>query len=191
MIVLCGKSGSGKSTVQNALVDMGLSRIVTYTTRPQRPCEENGVAYHFITEEEFWEKVKSKVAMEFTSYTVETGDIWFYATEFKDFNVNGVVILSPHGIKNLTPEMIEKYKIMVCYLECSPEVLYQRLVNRGDKIEEVDRRLKADGQDFSDIESLVTLTVHCDTFSSAKAIAFTLIGAHDKFLKLKEKHEKI
>lgn len=55
MIILCGKSGSGKDTVGKELVDMGYKRVVTYTTRPMRPGELDGHQYHFVSVDKFEE----------------------------------------------------------------------------------------------------------------------------------------
>ena len=59
-ICLVGKSCSGKDTVARELVKLGYEKILTYTTRPQRPSELDGVDYHFITENEFKDMIKNK-----------------------------------------------------------------------------------------------------------------------------------
>ena len=55
MIVILGESGSGKSALVDALVahDKKYKKLVTYTTRPKREGETNGVDYHFISNETF------------------------------------------------------------------------------------------------------------------------------------------
>ncbi len=53
LIVICGPSGSGKGEALQFLSQSGIDKVVTYTTRKPRPGEENGLHYHFITEEEF------------------------------------------------------------------------------------------------------------------------------------------
>jgi guanylate kinase len=52
MFVLSSPSGAGKSTIARALLggDAGLTMSVSVTTRPQRPGEEGGRDYHFISE---------------------------------------------------------------------------------------------------------------------------------------------
>ena len=52
---LMGKSASGKDTIYQELMrdrDLDLKSIVLYTTRPIRDGEQEGIDYHFITEEE-------------------------------------------------------------------------------------------------------------------------------------------
>lgn len=46
IILLYGKSGSGKDYLCDIL---GLERVVSYTTRPQRYEEEHGVQHYFVT----------------------------------------------------------------------------------------------------------------------------------------------
>jgi len=55
MIVLVGASASGKSTLQKAMIEHSenLKKVVTYTTRPPRKGEKNGVDYHFVSEKKF------------------------------------------------------------------------------------------------------------------------------------------
>ncbi|HOX27904.1 MAG TPA: guanylate kinase [bacterium] len=58
VLVISGPSGAGKSTVSEALFKDAelfsvLERSVSATTRPPRPGEENGVSYHFVTDDEF------------------------------------------------------------------------------------------------------------------------------------------
>ena len=82
VIVLVGESASGKSTIEKILADKyGYKKTVSYTTRPPRDGEVNGVDYHFISEDEYIEKFNSK-------YFVETGAYngWFYGTTIKSFS---------------------------------------------------------------------------------------------------------
>jgi guanylate kinase len=55
LLILAGPAGSGKSTLCDRLVQagMGISRVITTTTRAPREGEVNGVHYHFFSAEEF------------------------------------------------------------------------------------------------------------------------------------------
>ena len=55
VFVITGTSGEGKSTLARTLVGRveGLELAVSATTRPQRPGEQDGKDYWFISEEEF------------------------------------------------------------------------------------------------------------------------------------------
>lgn len=55
LLILAGPAGVGKSTLCERLVREvpGFERVITATTRPPRPNEQNGRDYHFLTEAEF------------------------------------------------------------------------------------------------------------------------------------------
>lgn len=50
IVVLSGASGSGKTTLARRLVERvpGIEKSISFTTRPPRPDETPGVAYHFV-----------------------------------------------------------------------------------------------------------------------------------------------
>lgn len=70
LVVIAGPSGVGKGTVHArvlaALDDAVLS--VSATTRPPRPGEVDGVAYHFVTEAGFEELVATGALLEWATY---------------------------------------------------------------------------------------------------------------------------
>lgn len=54
MLVIIGESASGKSTLQDLICKtFNHKKVVTYTTRPIRKGEVDGVSYHYISDEEF------------------------------------------------------------------------------------------------------------------------------------------
>jgi guanylate kinase len=55
LFVVAAPSGGGKSSMVNALLERepGIRLSVSYTTRPARPGEQDGVHYHFVTEPRF------------------------------------------------------------------------------------------------------------------------------------------
>ena len=57
IIVLAGKSASGKNFAARKLEEYGYKTIVTYTTRPTRKGEKQDITYHFISDEEFKQKI--------------------------------------------------------------------------------------------------------------------------------------
>lgn len=58
LLVLMGKSCSGKDTIANELVNKyGYESFVSYTTRPMRDGEVQDQTYHFISEDEFINKI--------------------------------------------------------------------------------------------------------------------------------------
>ena len=58
IVILCGKSSSGKDLIKNKLIKNGYKGIITNTTRPPREGEQNGIHYNFLTEYHFFIRKK-------------------------------------------------------------------------------------------------------------------------------------
>ena len=70
VFVVTGPSGAGKGTLIRALVERipEVEVAVSATTRQQRPGEENGREYWFLTEEEFTRRVDAGGFLEWVEY---------------------------------------------------------------------------------------------------------------------------
>ena len=82
LIVLMGKSASGKDTIYKLLLadkSLKLRQLVPYTTRPRRVGEIEGEAYHFVTEEQFNALLEKGRVIEHRSYNTMHG-LWRYFT---------------------------------------------------------------------------------------------------------------
>lgn len=79
---LMGKSSSGKDTIYKALAEdpeLSLKKIISYTTRPIRQGEIEGLQYHFVTEEQLQSLEREGRIVELRSYDTVHG-IWKYFT---------------------------------------------------------------------------------------------------------------
>ncbi|WP_311407806.1 guanylate kinase [Liquorilactobacillus uvarum] len=55
LLIICGASGAGKTTIQNYLINKHrFERVITHTTRPKRADEIDGSDYYFETEASFF-----------------------------------------------------------------------------------------------------------------------------------------
>lgn len=70
LIVLTGASGAGKDEVMKLMMEKTNSqRVVTCCAgREPRPGEREGVDYHFLSREEFWEKINKGEFLEYFEY---------------------------------------------------------------------------------------------------------------------------
>ena len=78
IIALYGESGSGKDTLLREAIKIygdKIHKIVGSTTRPPRAGEENGVAYHFLTNEEFTKQILNQDMFEAATFRG-----WCYGT---------------------------------------------------------------------------------------------------------------
>ena len=79
---LLGKSSSGKDTLFKMLLEesgLSLKTIVPYTTRPIRVGEQEGVEYHFVTEETHKKLEAEGKIIELRAYDTICG-VWKYFT---------------------------------------------------------------------------------------------------------------
>lgn len=161
MIFILGKTASGKDTVVNRLVEKyHYEKVVTYTTRPMRKGEIQDKTYHFISEEEFLEKVKSGFFMEYKEYNTVHGK-WFYGSAKEDYedSDNKIIILTPSGYDDVLFSLRHENRIfethISLYLYTNNKTILQRLKKRGDKKEEAERRIKQDNEDFKGVVDIV------------------------------------
>ena len=160
MLVLIGKSASGNDTIKEILVKKyGFHPIVTYTTRPMRKDEIADITYHYISNEEFLKKVEEGFFAEWKKYNTANG-VWYYGSakeNYENAGENSVIILTPDGIRD-----IQKlgYDVTVIYLYVNIASTNKRLAVRGDKKEEIERRIKADLKDFKDAENLANRIIY-------------------------------
>lgn len=176
MIVLFGKTCSGKSTVLQFLVDKyGYKKIVTYTTRPKRPNEKDGVDYHFITEEEFKKLNEEKFFLETQMYVMAGGNKVWYGSAYDDYkNADNktIVILTPEGVKKLRNTDIP---FTAFYIYANQTTIKQRLKDRGDNSAEANRRVEADYEDFKGAELLAKKIVYSNLNTSISSVVEKLL----------------
>lgn len=160
MIIVLGKSGSGKDSVVKKLTNFyDYKKIVTWTTRPMRPKEIQDVTYHFTDEETFEEKIDEGFFAEWKKYESIEGT-WYYGTALLDlttFNENKIIILTPDGYQDIK-DVISKDTLAV-YLKSKNRILKSRLKKRGDNPKEIKRRLRHDKKDFKGIEKEVDVVI--------------------------------
>ena len=163
MIILIGKSGSGKSTIQNILCkNYGFNKIVTTTTRPKRRGEKQDIDYHFMSKQDFESAVLAGEFVETKEYKVATGETWYYGSpvdKIESAKDNDVIILTPDGCKNVI-DRIGRNKVIVVYVYANLRAIESRLSKRGDKKDEVERRMAQDNKDFKNAGELADFTVY-------------------------------
>jgi len=144
VFVITGPSGVGKGTLIRALFDRipVLELAVSATTRPPRPGEEDGVAYHFLSPEEFSERVEKGDFVEHAEYSGNRyGTLRSELESRVSTGVPVVLEIELQGARQVREKMPEAVQVFIA--PPSRETLRTRLVGRGtDTPEQVQRRLE-------------------------------------------------
>lgn len=157
---IMGKSSSGKDTIFKMLTEdesLKLKEIVTYTTRPIRNNETNGVEYNFIDLNRLEELKQLNKIIELRCYHTVKGD-WNYLTvddgEIDLENNNYITILTLEAY-NSYKKYYGKDKVYPIYIDLEDATRLKRAIEREEgqenpNFEELCRRFIADNKDFSE-----------------------------------------
>jgi len=176
LIVLCGKSGTGKTSIEHMLWNLGLKRVISYTTREKRNNEINNIDYHFITKNKFNKMINDK---KFIEYNIFNNDL--YGTTYDSINLSKghtVCVVEPNGYKSLLNYFGEDNVIMVyIYIENHERLI--RLLNRSKDVENSINKYNSDETLFNEIynESLYKIK-NIDIKTSALTIANLILKMH-------------
>ncbi len=158
MIVLIGKTASGKTTTAKCLCEKyNKHRVITYTSRPPRKGEVDGVDYYFITDNEFNYMVSNDFFAEKARY-----NDWQYGSIKNDYYNDSVVVLTPSGLRNLRKKIID-IPIYAVYIDIPRKDRLIASLNRcsgsNKDIEEIKRRDGSDLGQFDGVEEEVDLII--------------------------------
>jgi guanylate kinase len=141
-IILCGKAASGKDHLRKTLEGRGFRYGVSYTTRPPRKGEIDGKDYFFLEENEFQTLVEQGFFYEHVTFNG-----WYYGTSKEQWFVNDdVFIMTPTGISKL--HAADRKSSFIIYIDIPTEIRRERLMERNDNSDSIERRLEADDRDF-------------------------------------------
>lgn len=191
LFIVSAPSGAGKTSLVRALLadDTGVSVSVSFTTRPPRAGEREGIDYHFVERERFLAMIE---AGEFLEHAEVFGN--YYGTgrmEVASRLAQGsdvILEIDWQGAQQVRQAFPEAVGIFI--LPPSGEVLRERLNGRGkDAPAVIERRLQAAVEEISHYSEYDFIVIN-DHFEAALADLRAILRAERLRLSLQaERHQ--
>ena len=151
IVALMGKAGAGKDAILHTIMKNykdEFASIISCTTRPPREGEVNGINYHFLSNEEFSEKLMDGDMIEAVVFRD-----WCYGTSYDSLNKDkiNIGVYNPHGVGILL-DMEYDIDLFPIMINCSDKTRMIRQLSRESNpdVKEIVRRFEADEEDFGD-----------------------------------------
>lgn len=147
LLVVSGPSGSGKTTLCRRLANSGEAHYsISCTTRAPRPGEEHGKDYHFLSKEEFYQKLEAR---EFLEHAVVHGNLYgSLKSEVISYLQSGTDVVmdidvqGANQVRECGDAEIHLAFVDLFVMPPSHEALRERLSGRGtDSQETIDLRM--------------------------------------------------
>lgn len=153
VIAICGKSGSGKDTIVKEILKRYpnlFKPIVSYTTRPSRENEKEGIDYYFITKSEMANKIVNNEMLEVSEF-----NNWFYGTAINSLSDDciNIGVYNLDGLEYLCQNE-QDIDNLIFYINTSDKTRLIRSLNREEHpdVDEIVRRYGTDKNDFNSFD---------------------------------------
>jgi len=147
-IILVGRGTSGKDYLRKRFETKGFKYQISYTTRPPREGEVDGVDCFFITQEkadEMTQKGEWKHLIYFNNWGYGTTKEQFYSDDCPIF------LFTPEAIELISEEDMKTSFII--YLDPPSRIIKKRLSERKMPGDTAERRYKADVKQFKNFNT--------------------------------------
>lgn len=183
IIAICGEASSGKSSTLDSLIKNYPTKYhkkVSHTTREKRKGEIDGVDYHFVSPNEFFELLLNDDIKEAVDFN---GEIYGTAkSNLLDRGVN-VGIFELEGIEILDEDI--NINILPIYLKVNERERFIRAIKRDKNIsiDDIYERYKIDNLAFSKVKNVEGMVTIDSNFKSPDEIAKEIHTLSEKFFK--------
>lgn len=181
--VFSGLSGTGKTTIAKKVSkQLDIPMIVTYTTRPIRPGEADGIDYNFTNNEYFDKMKKDNMVVGYERVISANGDLWQYGICKSTIKKDCIIVLNPSGIRDL--KINTSYKVFDMMITVDERIRLERILKRNDNQtkEEIERRQKDDLEKvFKDYVPSLYVTNNKDIDDAVRKICLKVTGLQNRY----------
>ena len=180
LIIISGPTCAGKATVINKLLEKRENTVcpISYTSRPMRPGETEGVDYYFITRDEFEKKIEENYFLEYAK--VRYGE--YFGTPKKELEellqkgLDVILEIDVEGaakVKELFPETI-----LIFIMAPTMEELKRRIIARGaeKQIEQVIDRFQRAYQEINEMKKYNYIVINDEVESAVDKVNAILVS---------------
>ena len=189
LIIISGTTCAGKGTIINRLLEKNpnLELSISYTSRPMRAGDKEGVDYYFISQEEFERKIKSD---DFLEYAKSQYDC-YYGTPKKELEeklasghdvILEINVEGAQNVKKMFPETI-----LIFILAPSMEEVKRRIKARGgENTEQIVKRFENAYREINEINKYNYVVVNDVVEDAVKKVEAILISERCRVDRIEE-----
>ncbi len=179
LIIISGTTCAGKGTVIKKLLEKNdnLTLSISYTSRPKRENEIEGVDYYFVTKEEFEEKIKNGDFLEYAR--VQYGA--YYGTPKKEVidllnsGKDCILEIDVQGVKQI--KKLYPETILIFIMAPSMNEVKKRIKARGmENNEQIIERFKVAYNEINEINNYNYVVVNDNVDAAVKKVEAILIS---------------
>lgn len=141
LFIISAPSGGGKTTIVENLLKLfvqrqvPVDRVITYTTKQPRVGEIPGIDYHFISQEDFFQRINNNFFMEWSNaYQAYYGSPRSILDDIQENKRSYLLVIDRVGLQKIIDQAIVHTSFWI--EPPSIEILARRLRERGTETEE-------------------------------------------------------
>lgn len=182
VFIISAPSGTGKTTlVRRVMEELPCLRFsVSYTTRPSRTSEKEGVDYHFVSKAVFKEMIEKEKFLEWAEvlgHYYGTAQVDVRSLELEGMDL--ILDIDTQGAKKAKEKLADA--ILIFLLPPSIESLQERLIGRGlDSAETIQFRLSHAKKDIEESHWYHYLIVNEKIEEAAEKLKAIIVSERDQ-----------
>lgn len=149
-IFIVGKTSSGKDTIARYITSKyGIKPICSYTTRPKRENETDGVEHYFISAFEM-NRIRENESV--LAYVKFHNGVEYCSTIQGMTDDRMLYIIDPDGIEYFR-SLYDSIKYKIIYVDLEEDIIRERALNRGDDSNVLNKRILAECTIFDNFKN--------------------------------------